>query len=89
MSPHLRAGDHANCGGVTELALVKLLMPQRPVMDHDMSGVVINVDIDTFGNLLLIWFKSMVRKYPWEICAGYIVVVVVFYKEEATLANLL
>ena len=53
MSPHLRAGDHANCGGVTELALVKLLMPQRPVMDHDMSGVVINVDIDTFGNLPL------------------------------------
>ena len=53
MSPHLRACNHANCGGVTELALVKLLMPQRPVMDHDMSGVVINVDIDTFGNLLL------------------------------------
>ena len=53
VSPHLRACNHANCGGVTELALVKLLMPQRPVMGHDMSGVVINVDIDTFGNLLL------------------------------------
>ena len=38
---------------MTELALVKLLMPQRPVMGHDMSGVLINVDIDTFGNLLL------------------------------------
>ena len=48
-----------------------------------------STDIDTFGNLLLIWFKSMVRKYPWESCAGYVVVVVVFYKEEATLANLL
>ena len=47
-----------------------------------------NFDIDTFGNMLLIWFKSMVRKYPFGKVAGY-VAVVDFYKEEATLANLL